>query len=113
MERRPGLQQVSWAQDAKPTLYLASQRFGSVHDARREEDHELAPRVAGAAVLEQEPEQWDVAEEGHLVEVATGVPGVNAADHCRVAVEHEELGFGLALQDGRIAAGRRLVEVGL
>ena len=40
---------------------------------------------------------------GHLVEVAAGVARVDAADDRGVAVHHEQVGLGLALEDGRVA----------
>src|SRR5689334_68860 len=75
--------------------FSAPEGFGSVHDARREEDHELAARVARAAVLEEKPEQRNIAEEGHLIEVTAGIPCVDAADDGGVAVHDEEIGLGL------------------
>src|SRR5262249_23006952 len=82
----------------------ASKSLGAVHDARREENDELAARVGCAAPLEQETEQRDVAEEGNLIEVSAGVARVDAADDDRVAVHDQEVGLRFTLQDRRIAA---------
>src|SRR3954464_10902251 len=99
-----------------PTLSsngLPAESLGAVHDARREEDHELATRVRGAASLKEQTENWYVPEEGHLVEVAAGVSREDAADDRGMSVHDQQIGLCFAFQDGRIAAGRSLVEVGL
>src|SRR6266702_4916819 len=97
----------------RPPDPSAPKCLGAIHDARREEDDELAARVGGATALEKKAEQGDVAEEGDLVEVSPRVARVDAADHGGVPVHDQQIGLGLALQDRRIAAGRCLVEVGL
>src|SRR5713101_7852378 len=51
--------------------------FGSIHDARSQEDHELASRVRRAPALEQKSEKRDVAEERDLIEVSAGVASVD------------------------------------
>src|SRR6185437_16101367 len=91
----------------------AAERFRAVHDARGEEDDELGAGVAGPAALEEQAEDGDVAEDRHGVEVAAGVAREDAADDGGVAVHDEQVGLGLALQDGGIAAGGGLVEVRL
>ena len=60
-----------------------------------------------AAALEEHAEDRDVAEQRDLVEVATGVAGVDAADDRGVAVHDEQVGLGLALEDRRVAAAPR------
>ncbi len=87
----------------------ASEGFGAVHDARSEEDHKLVPGVARAPTLEENAEDRDVAEEGDLIQVSTGISGVNTTDYRSVTVLDEQVGLGFALEDGRVATGRRLV----
>src|SRR4051812_3942742 len=86
----------------RPVGGLAAEGFGAVDDAGGEEDHELPAAVAGAAALEQQADQRNIAEERHLVEVAAGVAGEDTADDGGVSVEHEQVRFGLTLQDGWI-----------
>src|SRR6478609_11980451 len=89
---------------ASRTRSLPAESFGAIDDARSQEDHQLAAAIARAAALKEQPDQRDVTEERHLIQVATGVASEDAADDRGVAVEHEQIGLGLALEDGWIAA---------
>src|ERR1043165_6813050 len=64
-------------------------------------------------MLEEQPDEGDVTEERHLVEVATGVAGIDASDDRSVPIHDEQVRLGLALENRRIAARRSLVEVRL
>src|SRR5581483_11780719 len=76
--------------------FSATQSFGAVDDARRDEDDELVSRVARTATLEENPQDGDVAEERHLVQVGARVSRVDAADDRGVTVHDEKVGLGLA-----------------
>src|SRR5262245_9710586 len=94
-------------------LGLPAEGFGAIHDPRCDEDDELVADVARTAALEQDAEDRDVAEEGHLIEVSAGVAGEDSADDRSVPVEDEKIRLRLALQDRRVTTRRGLVEVRL
>lgn len=98
------------AKDCREKLFAES--FSAIDDARRDENDELAARIARTAALEKDAEERDIAKNGDLIEVATGIARENATDDCRMPVHDQQIGFSFALQDGRIATGRGLVEVG-
>src|SRR5207237_5261295 len=108
--RKRGGEAIFRAASARALSGSATERFSSIHDARREEDHELVARVRRSPALEQDAEDRDVTEEGHLVEVSTGVTRVDSTDDRGVTVHHEEVGLRFALEDRRIAARRGLLE---
>src|SRR5690606_13321329 len=68
--RPPAAGRITWGviapQARKTRISLAAEGFRAIDDARRDEDHQLAPRVARPATLKQETQERNVSEERYL-----------------------------------------------
>src|SRR5581483_10848178 len=90
----------------------APQILRPADDVGREHDQQIRFRALLRAILKQPPEQRDVAEDGNLVDRLRLRVFLQAAEHHRVAVAHDDGGLDRALVGDRPAGIRQRLAVG-